>query len=738
MKTKPGKRLVTGILAALVVGVVNLTYIISSAALIFQGTLTSYFQLGLASLLISYVISGLIMAPASSLPGVIVAPKGVLIAILSFISAQILASGPGAASPQVAMSTLLVCMSLTTFLSGLGFFLIGKFRLGTIIRFIPFPLIAGFFVSVGLLLLKSSISVMTGKGFSTTTAPGLLSESAILWGPGLTFGVIAFFVSRRTKHYLTIPVLTLAGAGAVFLTARVLSVPMAELQSLGVILEPAGTSMMLPLSLTEFLPTASWPVVLDQWPRMLSLVLLASLSILLFISTTEVEVDKEIDLERDLKAVGLANMATSLFGGVVIMHEPIDTGIARRLGGSNREVGLLFVLFCLLLLVVGWRIIPFFPRPVMGGLIMFIGLNLFWDNIQLSWKRMSRTEFGLVLFIAAAVAGFDFLWGLAAGLLAAILLFVVNASRLESVKNELSGSAFRSRVERSVREMEILKEHGRRIHIFLLQGYIFFGTAERLLSRIRQAMDVCAAAPGPGPFLLLDFHAVTSLDASALNVFRKLFKSARKVHMVLVVTAMKEDMKRRFNAVVLEEEAEAHFFPTLDHGLSWAEESLLDEIGKGEEKRPLDTILADIFGQKETTTLFREYLEPVHLEENEVLFEAGSRADSFFLIESGRVDAEVPGQDGVSTMLRGMGPGSVFGEIGLYGEGIRTARISATEPARLYRMSYERFQELEGKHPDMARAFHKYIIRILSLRMEHDSMQRMKISEAPSADRHPG
>jgi sulfate permease, SulP family len=718
--TPDGKRLIRGMMAALVLGVINITYIISSTALLFHGQLTASFQLGMAVLLLSYVVAGLVMAIGSSLSGLIVAPKEVLIAILSFISTQILASGAALANPDTALATLLVSMGLTTLLTGLIYFLMGSFRLGTLIRFIPFPLIAGFFISVGILLVEISFTVMAGTSVTLGQVLGADPALSVLWGPGVAFGLTAFIVSRRTKHYLTIPLLTAGGIAVIFLAARLFSIPVSELQSIGILLPPVGSGSLLPRPLTAFLPDVSWPLLLAQWPRMLSLVLLSSLSILLFISITEVEVDREIDLKRDLKAAGLANMACGLFGGVVLMHEPVDTGIARRLGASGRSAGLFFSLFCLVLLLVGWRIVPFFPRPVMGGLILFIGLSLFWENLLTSWRRMSRPEFLLVCAIAVALAGLGFMWGLAAGLLGSILLFVVTASRIDAVKGEFRGDTFRSRVERPLQELEILEERGGAVHILILHGYLFFGTAERLLARIRSGDD--GGQEGQSNVLVLDFREVTAMDSSALNAFRKLHKAVGGRGTTLVFTGMRPLIRRQLEAVGLDEEAGIHLFPTLDHGVNWCEDRLLDaagvERGTGTD---LERFLLDILEDKAKVSSFKEHLQEVRLQENELLFEAGAAADSFYLVQSGLVYAEVPGADGISTRLRGMGPGSMFGEIGLYGGLRRTARVTAIEPSLLYRMEYRRFQELERREPALTQAFHKHLVRTLSKRMASDS-----------------
>jgi len=122
----------------------------------------------------------------------------------------------------------------------------------------------------------------------------------------------------------------------------------------------------------------------------------------------------------------------------------------------------------------------------MGGLILYVGLELLLDNVGKSWRQLPKSEFALVCLIIVVVALLGFLKGIGVGILLAIILFVINYSCIEVIKSHLSGRIYHSRVERSAMEHRILSRRGDGLQIFILQGYLFFGTAERLLSNIRE------------------------------------------------------------------------------------------------------------------------------------------------------------------------------------------------------------------------------------------------------------
>ena len=112
------------------------------------------------------------------------------------------------------------------------------------------------------------------------------------------------------------------------------------------------------------------------------------------------------------------------------------------------------------------------------------------------------------------IAGVGFLQGIGAGVAIAAVLFVITYSRVDIVRNTLSGEFFQSNVDRPKAHRDLLAQQGAEIYILRLQGFIFFGTIQAILNRIRQRL-ADTDQPKLG-FIVLDFQRVTRLDSSAV------------------------------------------------------------------------------------------------------------------------------------------------------------------------------------------------------------------------------
>jgi SulP family sulfate permease len=309
------------------------------------------------------------------------------------------------------------------------------------------------------------------------------------------------------------------------------------------------------------------------------------------------------------------------------------------------------------------------------------------------------------------------------GILIAIILFVINYSRMDVIKSNLSGRFYHSTVERSANEEEVLRRYGDQLQIFILQGFIFFGTAERLLVRIRRSISRNQSDPNRRVlFIVLDFRLVQNIDSSALNAFTKLLTTAKEKGCTLVFSDLNQNIKTQFESAGYFDKDYAVHFESLDFGLEWCEGQLIHaKAPPALQQTDIKGLLVDILQQSEMVRKFNEFLELFSVHKNEVLFQMGDPSDCLYFIESGRVSVLLHKSNGQAHRFRTMGPGTVIGEMGLYTEQRRTAKAIADEDSTLYVLSYARFMEIEDRFPDIARQFHKFVVRSLSTRMTRDS-----------------
>jgi SulP family sulfate permease len=267
---------------------------------------------------------------------------------------------------------------------------------------------------------------------------------------------------------------------------------------------------------------------------------------------------------------------------------------------------------------------------------------------------------------------------------------------------------------------QILNERGDQQYILLqLQGFIFFGTAYRLLNQIRQRMN------NPGlprlRFIVLDFHQVSGLDSSAVSSFSRLKQLAETHKLQLVFTHLSAEMKGllEMGSLVDGQDDTFRILPTLDHGAEWCENQILagENVSTNEPPGSLFTQLESEFPKTGHLGRLMNYLEKIDVDENCKIIHQGDQPDALYFVESGLVTVQLELQDGTTVRLRAVRSGTVVGEMGLYLGDVRTASVVTACASTLYRLSAGSLQLLEEKDPEVAAALHQWIARLLAERL---------------------
>ena len=162
-------------------------------------------------------------------------------------------------------------------------------------------------------------------------------------------------------------------------------------------------------------------------------------------------------------------------------------------------------------LFVGAPLVAYYPRPVIGGLLLSFGVAMIAEYVILSFFRIPLAEWLVVVAITMVIAFVGLMEGMLAGLVMACVQFAVTCGRQQVVKNEFSGASRRSRVQRTIPQQYLLQRHGDRTVVLELQGFLFFGVATELLDRLK------AIAEQENRLVVFDFRLVHGLDSSAVN-----------------------------------------------------------------------------------------------------------------------------------------------------------------------------------------------------------------------------
>ena len=710
--------LVAGVVTGLVVVILSLSF----AVLIFSGELAGHVGTAIGMALFTAVVVGGLVALFSSYPGTIAFPQDKIAPILALMASLIVADAPSGTDPERLFATVATALMLTTALTGALLFALGYFRLGGFIRFIPYPVIGGFLAGTGWLLVKGAIKVMTGHAPTLDTALHLFSASELIkWGPGLVFALVLIAGMRRWKHVATLPLLLAGGIGGYHLVARLLGLSLEGLEQGGYLLGhfPAAGGWRPDAVLRAL--NADWLLVADQAGSVSTILLISAIGVLLNSSGIEVAANRDMDLNRELKIAGIANLISGGGGGIIGFHTLGLSSMVLKMGVRSRVVGLISALVCLAMLVIGTEPLALFPKAVLGGLLMFIGLGFLEEWLIEGRHQMPAADYSIILMIVGVVGTFGYLQGAAVGIVACVVLFVVNYSRVAVAKHELTAAEVSSNVDRPRDEVRLLKEQGGRVLVFSLQGFMFFGTANKLLTRV---IGRCGSSDGePVEVVVFDFRRVSGIDTSAAMSFVKLRQFAEKRGLSLVFAQQNDQV-----GMVLEragfvgaEGATWRSAPDLDHALEWSENRLLAklEVETSAKPRSLMADLAEDLGEPLLVARMMSFVETLSIPAGTVVLQQGSAAHDLFILDSGQVTVRLMNDNGTSIRLRTMHAGTVVGEMGLYLNEERSASVVADADCVIHRLTARNLVKMEEEAPEVAAAFHRLMARQLAERLRN-------------------
>lgn len=709
------QRLMANLTSGLIVGFIAVVVTVSLATLVYSGPLSDFRASGIGLALLSSLIVSLIVALFSSLPGMVGNMQDAPAAILAVIALNI---ANVSASPEAAFMTVVATSALTTLAVGALFILVGTFKWGRLVRYLPYPVVGGFLAGTGWLLFKGGLGVMAGVPLNLAQLHALFTTEVLFrWLPGVAFALVVLVVTGRVRHNLTWPGLIFGTILLFFLIMLVSGGSVEAWRAQGFLLGPFPESGLLSTIDYTQLFLVDWSLVLAHATSAATIILISLMALLFNTSGLELATGRKVDLNRELQRAGLGNLFAGVAGGMVAYQGFSITMLNHKMGTGSRLASLVAAAVVATTLFFGAAFVSFLPTLVVGGLLVYLGISLLIEWIYGAIYKLPRLEYVIVLLILLVIAGVGFLQGVGVGILAAALLFVINYSRAEVVKHTLSGSTYRSRVSRGKQERLYLEVEGTKLFILQLQGYIFFGTTNALLERISARLETSP----PVEHVLLDFRQVTGLDGTALLGFSTLMQLAKKQGFTLIFTNLIPPVSWQLeNGGIRPAPGEkVRVFSSLDEGLEWCEAELLAASEHSRTQLSFAERLKKLMGETFEPSRLLEYLERLEVPAGHCLMKQGDAPDVLYFVESGQVTARIESAGQVPVRLESMQCGSVVGELGFYTGGVRTASVVTDEASVVYRLSDEALVRMTRQEPELAAMFHKVIVRLLADRVIH-------------------
>jgi SulP family sulfate permease len=520
---------------------------------------------------------------------------------------------------------------------------------------------------------------------------------------------------------LSVPAILFA-AGLIFYAVLFLNeIGLDEAAANGQLPAIESTGSLIPVFNWDYVQEIRWMVIMEQADSIVVVALLCSVMLLLDVSGIELLAQKDLNPDHELQVMGYTNVVNGALGGFPGVHDVSDTALVETLGGKGRLTGFIYSTLMVAAILAGAEFMKIVPTFLLGGLLIYVGLEFLIDWVWKARDELPLSDYVVVILILIVIILSDILKGVTFGFFVAIILFVVNYSKLSVIKIETNGSDHASNVDRDLETRELLNKEGNRVLILVLQGFIFFGTADKLITSIRNRIKDPEAYKVD--FLVLDFHHVSQLDTSAIITFSKLAQLSDREGFHIVISgaddgSLKQLVKHGFFTFG-DQEWERVYKEQLDTAVDWCERSILADlkIDTGERKLALADVLGRIAYEESDVKLLSDFFVTENRKAGEYPFNEGDKGESLYFVGSGTVLVILKALNQKERILRKYKSGAILGEMAIYTGENRTASVRIEEDAQLFRLDKEKLEENSRKFPASTAALHTYIVRVLAERL---------------------
>ncbi len=413
-------------------------------------------------------------------------------------------------------------LAICTIMAGVILFIMGAARLGTMIKFIPYPVTMGF--TSGIAVLIASTEIKDFFGLTVEKMPSeffdkmrVLAEHAgtFQWSTlALAAGSLAIILFWPKTWQRRVPgsiVALVLGTAAVAL----FQVPVETIGS-----KFGGIPQALPY---PHIPALAWENIQHLFQPATTIALLAAIESLLCAVVADGMIDDRHDSNQELMAQGIANIVSPLFGGIAATGAIARTATNVKCGGRTPVAGMVHAVTLLVIILAAAPLAKFIPLATLSAVLVNVALNMGeWHNFARlpKWPRSDAvvflTAFGLTVAVDLTVA-------VEIGMVLAAVLFIKRVSETTQI-TAVDESSETEGPQHSLVGKKIPKG----VMVYRIFGSFFFGAADKLetaLKRSGQEPDV----------LILRMRKVLAMDATGLNALEDLYERlhARKKHLIL-------------------------------------------------------------------------------------------------------------------------------------------------------------------------------------------------------------
>ena len=506
--------------------------------------------------LITAVVAGFLVSFFGGSHFLIGGPTGAFIVIVYGIVAQYGISG----------------LIVATVLAGIILVLMGAFKLGSIIKFIPYPIVVGFTSGIAVVIFSTQV-----KDFLGLTIENLPSEFIPQWGAYFThlatfrlhefllslgcLLVIIFWPKVTNKVPGSLIAIILGTAASILLT----KFGVAEFATIGSKFPELANGIEVP---KPVVPHITWDTVQNMFQPAFTIALLCAIESLLAAMVADGVTGKRHNSNTELIGQGIANIITPFFGGI-----PATGALARTManinnGGKSPVAGLVHAVVLLLIFLFLMPYAVYIPLGCLAAILVMVAYNMSeWRTFKYLLKG-NKTDVSVLLITFFLTVIIDLTVAIEVGLVLAIILFVKRISETSTIR-VLEGDTVPG-TENDEKAMLADTEHldvAPEVEIYEIDGPFFFGLASKLdeidHGMRKQNLKV----------RIIRMRKVPFMDSTGLNNLRSLWKRSKKDGVQIILSGVNDNVLAYLNKVGFAQElGKEYIFPHIIPAVAQANE----------------------------------------------------------------------------------------------------------------------------------------------------------------------
>lgn len=426
-------------------------------------------------------------------------------------------------------------LTVATLIAGVLLILLGVFKLGAVIKFIPYPIIVGFTSGIAVTIFTTQIADVFGLNFGAEKVPGDFVGKWIIyfrhfdtvnWWNTLVSIASVFIIAITPKFSKKIP------GSLIAIIVITIAVYLLKIYGGITCIDTIGDRFTIQAQLPDaVVPELNWEAIKNLFPVAITIAVLGAIESLLSAAVADGVIGDRHDSNTELIAQGAANIVAPLFGGI-----PATGAIARTMtninnGGKTPVAGIIHAIVLLLILLFLMPLAQYIPMACLAGVLVIVSYNMSgWRTFKALLKN-PKSDVTVLLITFFLTVIFDLTIAIEVGLVIACVLFmrrVMETTEISVIKDEIDPN--------QESDLEIHEEHlfiPKGVEVYEINGPYFFGIATKFEETMSQLGDRPKVR-------IVRMRKVPFIDSTGIHNLTNLCTMSQKENITIVLSGVNQ------------------------------------------------------------------------------------------------------------------------------------------------------------------------------------------------------